>query len=133
MLGIAGSAVAAGWTTIDRLVTPRAMQHPGWVLAAGVTGFLGHEFVARYRMRVGRRIGSAPLVADGLHARIDGFASLTVAAATAGSWAGLPWADPVVHRVPHLDTATVHPATHPGDGCHRELSHAAHLGGSVTT
>ena len=96
VLVIAGSAVAAGWTAIDRLIAPRPMSHPGWVLAAGVIGLLGNEFVARYRIRVGRRIGSAALVADGLHARTDGFASLAVVAAAAGSWAGLRWADPVV-------------------------------------
>jgi cation diffusion facilitator family transporter len=96
VLVVAASAVAAGWTAIDRLIAPRSMSHPGWVLAAGVIGFLGNEFVARYRMRVGRRIGSAALVADGLHARTDGFASLAVVGAAAGSWAGLPWADPVV-------------------------------------
>jgi cation diffusion facilitator family transporter len=96
VLVIAGSAAAAGWTAIDRLIDPRPMSHPGWVLVAGVIGFLGNEFVARYRMRVGRRIGSAALVADGLHARTDGFASLAVVGAAAGSWAGLPWADPVV-------------------------------------
>ncbi|MET0416841.1 MAG: cation diffusion facilitator family transporter [Actinoplanes sp.] len=99
VLVIAASAGAAAWTAIDRLITPRPMEHPGWVLVAGVIGFLGNEFVARYRMRVGRRIGSAALVADGLHARTDGFASLAVVAAAAGSWAGLPWADPVVGLV----------------------------------
>ncbi|GAA0511647.1 cation efflux system protein [Paractinoplanes deccanensis] len=96
VLVIAASAVAAGWTAIDRLLDPRPMAHAGWVLAAGLIGFAGNEVVARYRITVGRRIGSAALVADGLHARTDGFASLAVVAAAAGSWLGLPWADPVV-------------------------------------
>ncbi|XVV10579.1 cation diffusion facilitator family transporter [Actinoplanes sp. CA-131856] len=96
VLVIAASAVAAGWTAVDRLLDPRPMEHAGWVLAAGVIGFAGNELVARYRITVGRRIGSAALVADGLHARTDGFASLAVVAAAAGSWLGLPWADPVV-------------------------------------
>ncbi len=96
VLVIAGSAVAAGWTAIDRLLDARPMHHAGWVLAAGVIGFAGNEIVARYRITVGRRIGSAALVADGLHARTDGFASLAVVAAAAGSWLGFAWADPVV-------------------------------------
>ncbi|WP_127504382.1 cation diffusion facilitator family transporter [Actinoplanes solisilvae] len=96
VLVIAASAVAAGWTAFDRLLDPRPMQHAGWVLAAGVIGFAGNELVARYRMSVGRRIGSAALVADGLHARTDGFASLAVVVAAGGSLLGLPWADAVV-------------------------------------
>jgi cation diffusion facilitator family transporter len=96
VLVIAGSAVLAAVTAVDRLRHPHPMAHPGWVLAAGVIGFLGNELVARYRIVVGRRIGSAALVADGLHARTDGFASLAVVLAAAGSWAGLHWADPVV-------------------------------------
>jgi cation diffusion facilitator family transporter len=68
----------------------------GVVLAAGVVGFLGNELVAVYRIRVGRRIGSAALVADGLHARTDGFTSLAVVAAALGVMAGFPPADPIV-------------------------------------
>ena len=96
VLVIAASAVTAGWAAVARLLDPRPMQHAGWVLAAGVLGFAGNEIVARHRMRVGRRIGSAALVADGLHARTDGFASLAVVAAAGGALLGLPWADPVV-------------------------------------
>jgi cation diffusion facilitator family transporter len=72
------------------------MTHIPWVLAAGVIGFFGNEIVARYRITVGRRIGSAALVADGLHARTDGFTSLAVVIAAAGAWLGWSWADPVV-------------------------------------
>jgi cation diffusion facilitator family transporter len=93
---IAASAVAAGWTAADRLVHPETMSHPGWVFAAGVIGFAGNELVARYRITVGRRIGSAALVADGLHARTDGFTSLAVVVAAAGAWLGWNWMDPVV-------------------------------------
>jgi cation diffusion facilitator family transporter len=99
VLVIAGSAVLAGVTAVQRLLDPRPIGHPGWVLAAGVIGFLGNEVVARYRIVVGRRIGSAALVADGLHARTDGFASLAVVVAAGGSWAGFAWADPVVGLV----------------------------------
>ena len=64
--------------------------------AAGVIGFLGNEVVAQYRMRIGRRIGSAALVADGLHARTDGFTSLAVVLSAGGAWLGFPLADPII-------------------------------------
>src|SRR3712207_6387501 len=72
------------------------MRNVGWVLAAGVIGFAGNELVAVYRIRVGRRIGSAALVADGLHARTDGFTSLAVVLGALGVLAGFPLADPIV-------------------------------------
>ena len=98
MIGLtfAGTAVFAGGTAIDRLVDPRPVAHVPVVAAAAVIGFAGNEWVARYRMRVGREIGSAALVADGLHARTDGFTSLAVLLGAAG--AALHWqlADPIV-------------------------------------
>jgi cation diffusion facilitator family transporter len=99
VLVILGSAVLAGWTAADRLLDPRPMTHLPWVFAAGVIGFAGNELVARYRITVGRRIGSAALVADGLHARTDGFTSLAVVLAAGGAAAGWTWADPVVGLV----------------------------------
>jgi cation diffusion facilitator family transporter len=93
---IAASSIAAAWTAIDRLAHPQDMTHIPWVLVAGVVGFFGNEIVARYRIGVGRRIGSAALVADGLHARTDGFTSLAVVLAAGGAWLGWRWADPVV-------------------------------------
>ncbi|GAB3157081.1 cation diffusion facilitator family transporter [Micromonospora sonneratiae] len=99
VVAIAVSAIAAGWTAITRLVEPAPTTHLPIVAAAGVIGFVGNELVARYRIRVGRRIGSAALVADGLHARTDGFTSLAVVAAAGGTWAGWQWADPVVGLV----------------------------------
>lgn len=93
---IALSAVVAGWESIHRLFDPHPLDNVGAVLAAGVLGFLGNEAVALYRIRVGRRIGSAALVADGLHARTDGFTSLGVAAGAVGVMAGFPLADPIV-------------------------------------
>ncbi|MFD2416888.1 cation diffusion facilitator family transporter [Amycolatopsis pigmentata] len=96
LLVMFASAVLAAWTAIDRLLHPRDMSALGWVAAAAVAGFLGNEAVARYRIRIGREIGSAALVADGLHARTDGFTSLAVLLAAGGSWAGWRWADPVV-------------------------------------
>jgi cation diffusion facilitator family transporter len=96
VLMIAGSAVVAGWQAVDRLLDPAPVHNLGWVAAAGVIGFLGNELVAVYRIRVGKAIGSAALVADGLHARTDGLTSLAVVAGAAGVAAGFPLADPVV-------------------------------------
>ncbi|SEF55329.1 cation diffusion facilitator family transporter [Thermomonospora echinospora] len=93
---IAVSCAAAGWSAIARLLDPAPVRHLPAVAAAAVVGFVGNELVARYRIRVGRRIGSAALVADGLHARADGFTSLAVLAGAAGMAAGWQWADPVV-------------------------------------
>ena len=93
---IAASAVAAGVTAVARLLHPAQVTHLPWVAAAGLVGFAGNELVARYRILVGRRIGSAALVADGLHARTDGFASLAVVAAAAGGWLGWDLVDPVI-------------------------------------
>lgn len=99
VLMIALSSVLAGWEAIDRLLNPRDVHHLWVVAAAGVAGFAGNELVARYRIRVGHQIGSAALVADGLHARTDGFTSLAVVLGAAGVAAGLPWADPVIGLV----------------------------------
>ncbi|GAA3149691.1 hypothetical protein GCM10020001_086480 [Nonomuraea salmonea] len=63
---------------------------------AALIGFAGNEWVARYRIKVGKEIGSAALVADGLHARTDGFTSLAVLLGAGGAALGLPLADPVV-------------------------------------
>ena len=93
---IALSAVVAGWESFRRLFNPVEIINPGVVLVAGVIGFAGNEIVAVYRIRVGRRIGSAALVADGLHARTDGFTSLAVVGAALGVMAGYPLADPFV-------------------------------------
>jgi cation diffusion facilitator family transporter len=96
VLMIALSAVVAGYESIRRLIEPRDITNVGVVLAAGIIGFIGNELVAVYRIRVGRKIASAALVADGLHARTDGFTSLAVAAGAIGVMAGFPLADPIV-------------------------------------
>jgi len=90
------SAIIAGYEAIRRLLHPVAIEHVGWVAAASVIGFLGNEIVATYRTRIGRRIGSAALVADGLHARTDGFTSLAVLFGAGGVALGYPLADPIV-------------------------------------
>ncbi len=96
VLMILGSAVFAGAEAIDRLLHPREPDRLLLVLAAGVVGFLGNEAVALYRIRVGRRIGSAALVADGLHARTDGLTSLGVVASAIATLAGIGRADAAV-------------------------------------
>ncbi|WP_435879274.1 cation diffusion facilitator family transporter [Streptomyces tuirus] len=96
VLTIAASAAFAGWTAVDRLLDPRPVQHVPAVAVAALVGFAGNEWVARYRIRVGRSIGSAALVADGLHARTDGFTSLAVLLGAGGSALGWHLADPLV-------------------------------------
>lgn len=96
VFAIALSAVLAAWQAIDRLIYPRPLENLGWVIAAGIVGFLGNEAVAIYRIRIGRRIGSAALVADGIHARTDGFTSLAVVVGGVGALLGFPQADPIV-------------------------------------
>jgi cation diffusion facilitator family transporter len=93
---IAISAVVAGVESVRRFIEPQPVSNLGWVLVAGVIGFAGNELVALYRIRVGRRIGSAALVADGVHARTDGFTSLAVVGGVIGIWLGFPLADPIV-------------------------------------
>jgi cation diffusion facilitator family transporter len=90
------SAVIAGIESVRRLINPIEIEHVGWVAVAGLAGFVGNELVALYRIRVGRRIGSAALVADGLHARTDGFTSLAVLLGAGGVALGFPLADPIV-------------------------------------
>ena len=93
---VALSAVVAGWQAIDRFINPRPIENPWLLVAAGLIGFAGNEAVAIYRIRVGQRIGSAALVADGVHARLDGFTSLSVVLGAIGVLVGFPIADPII-------------------------------------
>lgn len=93
---IALSAVVAGFESLRRLIDPQPVTNVGILIAAGFIGFAGNELVALYRIRVGRKIGSAALIADGLHARTDGFTSLAVVFGALGVLAGFPLADPLV-------------------------------------
>jgi len=90
------SAAAAAVIAVQRLLHPHPVTHLAAVAIAAALGFAGNELVARYRIRTGRRIGSAALVADGLHARADGFTSLAVLAGAGAVAIGWTWADPVV-------------------------------------
>ena len=84
------------WESVDALINPRVVTNLWWVFAAGIVGFLGNEIVAVYRIRAGRRIGSAALIAEGQHARADGLTSIAVAIGMVGVWLGYPQADPIV-------------------------------------
>ncbi|MDJ0341754.1 cation diffusion facilitator family transporter [Streptomyces sp. H10-C2] len=99
VLTIAASSALAAYTAVDRLLNPRDVTHLWAVAAAAVVGFIGNEWVARYRIRTGRKIGSAALVADGLHARTDGFTSLAVLLGAGGAAIGWRAADPIVGLV----------------------------------
>jgi cation diffusion facilitator family transporter len=99
LMFIAGSAVFAAYEAIDRLIHPSEVRLLWAVALAGLVGFAGNELVARYRISVGREIGSGALVADGLHARADGFTSLAVVVGAAGIALGFPLADPIAGLV----------------------------------
>ncbi|MGA5130067.1 cation diffusion facilitator family transporter [Streptomyces olivoreticuli] len=96
VLTIAASSALAAYEAVDRLLNPRDITNLWAVAGAAVAGFIGNEWVARYRIRTGRRIGSAALVADGLHARTDGFTSLAVLLGAGGATLGWRLADPVI-------------------------------------
>ncbi|MBF0294197.1 MAG: cation transporter [Magnetococcales bacterium] len=90
------SACVAGYEALLKFIHPEPMTHLGWVAMAALIGFIGNEAVAIYRIRVGREIGSAALIADGHHSRVDGFTSLSVLIGVAGTWLGFPLLDPMV-------------------------------------
>ena len=96
VLVILFSALVAGYEAIDRFIHPQPIGYLGWVGLAGVIGFVGNEAVAVFRIRVGREISSAALIADGYHARTDGLTSLAVVVGAAGVWLGFPLADPII-------------------------------------
>jgi cation diffusion facilitator family transporter len=99
VITIAASSGLAAWQAISRVIHPYHVHRVGWVVVAGVVGFAGNELVALYRIRVGRRIGSAALEADGLHARTDGLTSLAVVCGAIGVAAGWQLADPIAGLV----------------------------------
>jgi cation diffusion facilitator family transporter len=90
------SACVALYETVLRLLDPQELEHL-WVLAgAGLLGYAGNEIAARVRIRAGRRLDSAALVADGNHARVDAFVSLGVVASATVVALGLEIADPLI-------------------------------------
>ena len=99
VLTILASAIVALVQTILRFIHPHTLTHLWWLALAGVIGFAGNEVAARIRTRAGRRLDSAALIADGNHARVDGFVSLGVVASAALVALGAPLADPIVGLV----------------------------------
>ena len=93
---IALSSALAAWQSIDRLLHPQSVSNLGLLALAGVIGFVGNELVALYRIRVGKEIGSAALIADGYHARTDGLTSLAVVLGALGIYLGFPQSDAIV-------------------------------------
>ena len=99
MLAIFISALVALGQTVERFIHPRTLSHL-WLLAvAGVIGFIGNEIAAQVRLRAGRKLDSPALVADGNHARVDGFVSVGVIASAAVVAVGVPVADPIIGLV----------------------------------
>jgi cation diffusion facilitator family transporter len=96
VLMIFGSAIVVFYESIQKILYPQPLENLGWVALAAIIGFIGNEAVAVFRLQIGHEIGSAALVADGLHARVDGITSLGVLIGVIGAWLGWPWADPVM-------------------------------------
>jgi cation diffusion facilitator family transporter len=96
VLAIGVSATVALIETIIRFIHPQDLHHLAALAGAGVIGFVGNGVAAQVRLRGGRRLGSAALVADGNHARIDGFVSLGVIGSAIAAWFGAPSLDPVI-------------------------------------
>jgi len=96
LITILASGIVAGYESIQRLLHPQGVSYLWAVVAASIIGFLGNEVVAIFRIRVGREINSVALIADGYHARIDGWTSLAVLVGAVGVWLGYPLADPIV-------------------------------------
>ena len=96
VLAIFVSACVALYATIQRFIDPEPLSNLGALAAAGVIGFAGNEIAAQVRLRAGRRLASPALVADGNHARVDGFVSLGVVVSAIGVWLGFDRADPLV-------------------------------------
>lgn len=90
------SALAAAYESIDRFFHPRILSFLGAVVAASIIGFIENEIVAEFRVKVGKEIGSAVLIADDYHSRVDGYTSLAVLFGAVGVWLGYPLADPII-------------------------------------
>ena len=96
VLAILVSAAVAGYRSVERLFHPEPLTHVWAIIVASIIGFIGNELVAVFRIRVGKEINSAALIADGYHARIDGLTSLAVLFGAVGVQLGYPLADPIV-------------------------------------
>ena len=93
------SAGITAYESVERFYHPQPLDHLGALAIAAVVGFVGNEIVAVFRIRVGREINSAALIADGYHALADGMVSLAVLLSAVGVWLGYTWADPAIGLV----------------------------------
>ena len=96
VISIGFSAAYILYESVQRLLNPLPLENLEWIALAALVGFVGNELVALMQIRVGRRIGSDAMIADGQHARIDGLTSLAVLIAVIGTLIGLPILDPIV-------------------------------------
>ncbi len=99
VVAILATGVIIAVVSVNRLFDPPAIDFLWAVILAALVGFLGNEAVALYRIKVGKEIGSAALLADGLHARVDALTSLAVLVGAVGVWLGAPLADPIAGLV----------------------------------
>jgi len=103
---IFGTAIIVGYDSITKIRSGFVPKHLEWVVVGAIIGFIGNEWVARYRIKIGKEINSAALIADGQHARADALTSLGVLVGTIGVYLGYPMADPIVGVV--IAMAIVH-------------------------
>ena len=96
VVSIGFSAAYILYESAQRLLNPLPLDNLEWIALASLVGFVGNELVAEMQIRVGRRIGSDAMIADGQHARVDGLTSLAVLIAVLGTLIGLPILDPIV-------------------------------------
>jgi cation diffusion facilitator family transporter len=96
---VLASAVLALWQVVERFLHPQTPTHLWALLVAGLVGVVGNEIAAVIRWRAGRRLDSPALIADGNHARADGYVSAGIVLGTAFIAAGLPVADPIIGLV----------------------------------
>jgi cation diffusion facilitator family transporter len=96
VLAILISGLFAGYASIERFFNPQQIEYLGAIVFASIIGFIGNEAVAIFRIKIGKEMGSAALIADGYHARTDGLVSLGVLLSVLGVWLGYPLADPII-------------------------------------
>ena len=136
------SACVAAFESVDRLIHPRTLDHLAVVAAAGAIGFVGNEIAARVRLRAGARLNSPALIADGNHARVDGFVSLAVVASAGVVALGFERGDPLIGLIitlvilritwQSIQTIKHDPGMPPEDDAHAEAPAHATAGETAT-
>lgn len=93
---ILASALLALVEVIDRFLHPHTPTHLWTLLVAGLVGVVGNEVAAVIRWRAGKRLDSPALIADGIHARADGYVSAGIIVSALFIAVGIPIADPII-------------------------------------